>query len=192
MKTTPLRGELLNAEGETIVPGDRPVETRVADDWRSRPPNPLRELELIAKWLDSIFKIPGLPFRFGLDALLGIVPGAGDTVTSVASLYILLSAARMGVSKVTLTRMAANIGIDYLVGAIPLAGDMFDVYWKANQKNVELLQKHAVANPLASRRLKFQDWLFFGALATVLITLLVGSVTIAWFLVSQVFRLFRG
>lgn len=192
MKSSPIRGDLLDEAGSTILPGDQPAGVRVTNDWRPNAPNPLRDLERLAQWLDSIFKIPGLPFRFGIDALLGLFPGAGDTVTSVASLYIMLQAARMGVSKVTLTRMATNIGIDYVVGAIPLLGDFFDVYWKANNKNVELLQKHVAANRLAERRLKWNDWLFLGGLAAVLITLLVGSVTIAWFLVSQVIRLFRG
>lgn len=150
------------------------------------------ELEMLAKWLDSIFKIPGSNIRFGLDALLGLIPGLGDTVTSAASIYILLAAARNGVPRITIMRMAANIGLDYVVGCVPLLGDMFDVYWKANQKNVQLLERHAKADSAGVRKLQLQDWLFVGGLAFVLISILVGSVTIAYWLVGLVLQLFRG
>ena len=97
------------------------------------------ELELLAHWMDSAFHIPGIGMRFGLDAIIGLIPGLGDTLTSLASLYILNAGRRYGVPRVTMLRMAANIALDYVVGVIPFVGDAFDVVWKANQKNVALL-----------------------------------------------------
>ena len=80
------------------------------------------ELELLANWLDSVFHIPGLGIRFGLDAIVGLIPGVGDTLTSLASLYILNAGRRYGVPRVTMMRMALNIAIDYVLGAVPLVG----------------------------------------------------------------------
>jgi Domain of unknown function (DUF4112) len=138
------------------------------------------ELELLAHWMDSAFHIPGIGVRFGLDAIIGLIPGLGDTVTSLASLYILNAGRRYGVSRVTMLRMAANIGLDYVVGAIPLLGDAFDVVWKANQKNVALLRRHIEATPAEERRARRGDWLVLAGLVAVLALLLVGAVTVAW------------
>lgn len=144
----------------------------------------LAEVELLARWMDSVFRIPGLGLSFGLDALLGLIPGFGDTATSIVSLYILHTAGRCGVSRLTMTRMAMNIAIDYIVGAIPIAGDVFDVYWKANRMNVELLRRETLGGPTATTRMRIGDWLFFLGLAAILVALLVGSITIAWFVIA--------
>ena len=114
------------------------------------------ELEMLAHWMDSAFHIPGIGLRFGLDAIIGLIPGLGDTLTSLASLYILNAGRRYGVPRVTMLRMAANIALDYLVGMIPLFGDAFDVVWKANQKNVALLQ--AARSGHAGRRAPCPAW----------------------------------
>ncbi len=142
------------------------------------------DLERLARWMDSLFSIPSIGLRFGLDSILGLIPGVGDTAASAVSLYILHAASRRGVSRLTMTRMALNIALDTIAGSIPVIGDVFDVYWKANQKNVELLKRHALASPSEEKRLRWADWLFLGALVAVLITLLVGSVTIAVMLVA--------
>lgn len=151
----------------------------------------LQELELIARWMDSVFQVPGTNVRFGLDALLGLIPGLGDTLTSLVSLYILQAARRHGVSRVTMARMGANIAVDYIVGIVPVAGDLFDVSWKANQKNVELLRTHLLANPVEQGRARKADWLFFAGLVALLMVLLVGSLAIAWFFVSAVMSLLK-
>ena len=83
-----------------------------------------------------------------------------------------------------MTRMALNIALDTIVGSVPVLGDAFDVYWKANQKNVELLKRHALASPSEEKRLRTADWLFFGVLVAMLLTLLVGSITITVMLVT--------
>jgi hypothetical protein len=102
----------------------------------------VQRLEELAHWLDSVFRIPGTDIRFGLDAILGLIPGLGDGVLAVPAAYVVLTAHRMGVSKLTLARMVMNIGIDTLLGAIPLVGDLFDIGFKANRKNVALLRRH--------------------------------------------------
>ena len=141
------------------------------------------------RWLDSAFRIPGLGVRFGLDALVGLIPGVGDTLTSLASLYILNAGQRDGVPRVTLVRMALNIAIDYLLGAVPLVGDVFDVYWKANLRNVALLRKHALATPVEERKARSADRWFVGALIFGLLVLLVASIVAASYLVLAVAQL---
>ena len=100
----------------------------------------IRRLESIADLLDSRFRIPGTDIRFGLDALLGLLPGIGDGVSLLPALYLVMEAKRLGASKFLLTRMAMNVGIDWLVGSIPLLGDIFDVGFKANRRNIKLLR----------------------------------------------------
>ena len=84
--------------------------------------------------------VPGLGWRFGLDGLIGLVPGAGDTVLTVISLYIVAEGWRLGVRKRTLARMLGNVLVDAGVGAVPVAGDVFDFLWKANRRNLALIE----------------------------------------------------
>ncbi len=102
----------------------------------------LAQVRFIARLMDDQFAIPGTNFRFGLDFMLGIFPGLGDAVTSVISLLIVHHAWQIGASKLTLARMLGNIGVDFLVGSVPLIGDLFDVAWKSNRKNARLLEAH--------------------------------------------------
>lgn len=102
----------------------------------------LRRLEALAKLMDTAFVVPGTDLRFGLDGVIGLVPGIGDVVSGVISSYLIWEARRLGVSKWILGRMMANTLIDTTIGAIPLAGDFFDVMFKANIKNMSLLRRH--------------------------------------------------
>lgn len=141
-------------------------------------------LEQLSRWMDGLFRVPGTSWRFGLDAVVGLVPGVGDTLTTLVSFYVLAAGVRYRVPKVTLLRMAANIGVDYLLGAVPFLGDLFDFAWKSNQKNVELLRQRAAVSPAEAHSGRASDWLFLGLLMLVLLALLVGSITIAWYLLS--------
>ena len=143
-------------------------------------------LEQLSRWMDGLFRVPGTGWRFGLDAIVGLIPGVGDTLTTLVSFYVLAAGVRYRVPKVTLLRMAANIGVDYLFGAVPFVGDLFDFAWKSNQKNVELLRQRAAVSPAEARHGRASDWLFLGLLMLVLVALLVGSITIAWYLLSLV------
>ena len=100
----------------------------------------LVKLERIAHRMEQALRIPGTEFRFGLDAILGLVPGIGDALTLAPSLYILLQARKLGASTPLLGRMGANLAIDAIIGTIPLIGDIFDIGWKANTRNVQLLR----------------------------------------------------
>ena len=143
-----------------------------------------RSLDEISRWMDGLFRVPGTGWRFGLDALVGLIPGVGDTATTVVSFYILAAGVRHGVPKVTLLRMAANIAVDYLLGAVPVVGDLFDFAWKSNQMNVELIRRRAAVGPAAARRGRLSDWLFVGLIMLALLLLLVGTLTIAWWILS--------
>jgi hypothetical protein len=96
-------------------------------------------LERLAWYLDNSIPIPGLNASVGLDALIGLLPGVGDTIGALLSSYILSAAARLGAPKSVLLKMAFNIALDAVVGALPVLGDFFDIVWKANQRNVQLL-----------------------------------------------------
>jgi hypothetical protein len=137
------------------------------------------DVEVLAQLMDNAFRIPGLGMRFGLDSIIGLVPGVGDALTSLVSLYILAAAHRYAVPAATQMRMALNIVIDGLLGAVPLVGDAFDVYWKVNVRNVELLRRHLAAGPEAAGRLKRRDRAFVVVLIAFTCLVLVGCVAAA-------------
>ena len=143
----------------------------------------LAKVKILAQLMDSAIEIPGLKTRVGLDALLGLVPGAGDIASSFVSLYILQVANRRGVSRLMLARMTFNILCDWIVGSIPLAGDVFDVFWKANQRNAKLLLEHEGPSGGVPRSKK-GDWLFLSSVIVILATVLVGSMLITLSLLS--------
>lgn len=125
----------------------------------SLPPVPLspdeqRRLERVrrvATLLDNAIPIPGTRYRIGLDPILGLLPGVGDAVGALMAGYILMEAARLGVPGSVLLRMLFNIGVDSAIGAVPGLGDLFDFVWKADSKNLSLLQRH-LGEPVATRR----------------------------------------
>jgi hypothetical protein len=98
-------------------------------------------LDALATLLDTAFILPGTNVRFGLDALIGLVPGIGDAITTAMSLYIVHEARQLGAPSHVIFRMLANIAIDGFVGAVPLLGDAFDVMWRSNRRNMRLLRE---------------------------------------------------
>lgn len=145
-------------------------------------------LERLAWLMDDLIRVPGLNWRFGLDALVGLIPGFGDTATSLASFYILASAVRYRVPKITMLRMGLNIGIDYLVGSLPLVGDLFDAWWKSNQKNIALLQKRATVSGEEARSGKLSDWLFVGLIILLLAGLALAAAAVSVYLLVIIFQ----
>jgi Domain of unknown function (DUF4112) len=99
-------------------------------------------LDLLAHILDDWFRIPGTSIRFGVDGIVGLVPGLGDILTGLASCIIVIAAWFRGVPYVALLRMVVNLAIDVLIGAIPFLGDAFDIAWKANRRNYALMMRH--------------------------------------------------
>ena len=137
-------------------------------------------LDMLAHVLDDWLRIPGTSIRFGVDAIIGLVPGIGDVLGGLASCILLLAAWFRGVPYITLVRMAVNIGIEVLVGSVPLLGDAFDVAWKANRRNYKLLVRH-VEQP---RHHTWKDWAFLLTLVAAILTVFaLPLIVLAWVLV---------
>ena len=137
----------------------------------------LRGLEIL---LDEAFRIPGTQIRFGIDGIIGLIPGLGDVLAGLLSLVIPLAAWMRGVPYVTLARMAVNLGIGVLVGTIPVAGDAFDIAWKPNRRNYNLLQRH-LGEP---RRHTWRDWAFLWMLVAALaLVFAIPVALVVWLLV---------
>ena len=146
-----------------------------------------RSLEQLAYLMDGLFRVPGTGWRLGLDAVVGLIPGVGDFATTAVSLYILAAGVRYRVPKVTLLRMGANIAVDYLIGSIPVVGDVFDAAWKSNQMNVELLRQRAAVAPEEAAHGRASDWLFLAAIVAGLLVLFLGTLALSlWLLVLLV------
>lgn len=102
----------------------------------------LKRIRRIANLLDSAIGIPGTKIRFGLDPILGLIPGGGDLVAAGISAYMIYLAARFGLEKAEIFKMMRNVAIETTIGSIPIAGDIFDAYFKANMRNLEILERH--------------------------------------------------
>jgi hypothetical protein len=109
-----------------------------------------RRVRVLARLLDSSITIPGTNLKFGLDPIIGLIPGIGDLMGAVMSGYIILEAVRADVPNVTIVRMLVNVGIDTLLGAVPALGDVFDAAWKSNTMNVALLERHVAGTESVS------------------------------------------
>jgi Domain of unknown function (DUF4112) len=143
----------------------------------------LRRLRQFSDLLDNAVGIPGTNYRVGIDPLLGLLPGGGDTLGAILSAYIVLQAAQLGAPRPTLVRMVWNILLDSLVGTIPLLGDFFDVAWKANSKNMALLEAH--------NRQKTDTWFVYLLLGGVILVAIAISFT-GVFILTQLFKLIPG
>lgn len=144
----------------------------------------LQHLRRVGWILDSSFRVPGTRIRFGIDTIIGLVPGLGDLVAGALSLYIIAQSARLGVPRSLLARMGWNVAVDTLVGEVPILGDLFDVAWKANMKNLALLEAHLAA-PAAGAR---SNRGFVLLLCAGLVLLTAGAIALAVLL----FRFFDG
>src|SRR5215218_7451201 len=141
-------------------------------------------LDDLSRYLDGLFRVPGTGWRFGLDALIGLIPNVGDTVTSFASFYILVAGVRYGVPKITLLRMAFNIGLDYVVGTIPFIGDAFDFFWKSNKQNMDLIRERATGKNVGTTG----DYIFVFAVIGILIAILIASILVSLFIIGWIFK----
>ncbi len=128
---------------------------------------------LVARLMDNFFLVPGTNIRFGLDPIIGLIPGLGDTSGAIISALLILRGAKAGLPRIVLARMALNILINTVCGAIPILGDVFSVWFKSNQLNYALYQKHSGGTTKAAKT----DWLFVISLVTILL-LVVGAVIV--------------
>ena len=102
----------------------------------------LDQIEQLTRFLDEAFRIPGTNIRIGWDSIIGFVPGLGDVATAAMSAYLIHQAHQAGASKWVIARMLGNVGLDLTVGAVPILGDAFDLFFKSNRRNARLLKRH--------------------------------------------------
>jgi len=163
-----------------------------------RPPHPVlrptavqveRELEVISQLMDNQFRVPVIGWRFGLNAIIDLIPEVGDIATTIVALYILVSAVRYRVPKITLLRMGMNIAIYFIGGLVPFAGDLFDAWWKPNIRNINLLRSRATVSAEEARRGRASDWLFVavivGALVALLFACMAMTIFVFWYVATH-------
>ena len=138
-------------------------------------------LDVLSHVLDDWFRIPGTSIRFGIDGIVGLIPGVGDILGGLASCIIVLAAWFRGVPNITVARMVVNVAIEVAVGTIPFFGDVFDIAWKANRRNYKLLEGSLHAQPRSTTR----DWLFFGIIGVFMLALTMLPVLLMAKLISM-------
>jgi hypothetical protein len=161
----------LSSSSPPVYPGDvlnpEVVDQRIAD------------VEALARWLDYAFEMPG-GFRYGVGGFIGLIPGLGDILDALLSLYIVGRAVQLGVPRITIARMVVNVGIESLAGAVPFAGAVFDIVFKANRRNYRLLKSHLSE----SRRQTVNDWLFLILTAV----LVIAGVGVPMLVLVEIFK----
>jgi uncharacterized protein DUF4112 len=160
-------------------------------EWEVLPPEEKekrRQLDPLFKWLalvmDEFLRLPGTKFRFGLDPIIGLLPGLGDTASAVISALALVHATRRGLPRIVLARMALNILINELVGIIPGIGDAFSFWFKSNKRNYELIQRHIDA----PKRARKTDWVFVGAVLSLLFVIVCAGLWISFVVLQEVLK----
>jgi hypothetical protein len=139
-------------------------------------------MDALRRWavlLDSAFRVPGTNVRFGLDAIIGIVPGVGDLVAPIFTLILLGTALKMRVPAVVLARMVLNAAFDMVLGLVPIAGDIGDAFWKANLRSVALLERHARPGAPPTRA---DYWFVLACIGLVVVIALVPFLILIWLL----------
>jgi hypothetical protein len=148
-----------------------------------------RELEVLTQLMDNQFRVPILDWRFGFNAIIDLIPQFGDMATTLVALYILVSAVRYRVPKITLLRMGINIGVYFLVGVIPFFGYLFEIWWKPNVRNLKLLRRRATVSAAEAKRGRKSDWLFVALIVGAIVLLFFGSIILAiaiwWYIVTH-------
>ena len=146
-------------------------------------------LHYLRQWadlLDSRFRVPGTNIRFGLDPIVSLIPGIGDVATPAFTVMLLVQAVRQGVPKIILVRMIGNALIDALIGAVPVAGDVGDVFWKANRRNLALVERHIHRGVQPTRA----DYVFVGVAAALLGLIVAVPVAIGLWMIGWIWANF--
>jgi hypothetical protein len=137
-------------------------------------------LRKYAVLLDSAFQVPGTQMRFGLDPLVGLIPGVGDLVTGFFSVMILLHSLRLKIPKIVVARMLVNTGLDLAAGAVPILGDLFDAGYKANLKNLRLLERHARPGV----KPETSDYVFVSVAISIVLLAAIVPILVLWWLLT--------
>ncbi len=148
--------------------------------------DPLARARTLTNLLDNAVRVPGTSFRFGLDPVLGLIPGLGDVAGAALSGYVVLLASQLGAPTAVIARMLGNVVIDTVGGTVPLIGDLFDAGWKSNSRNLALLERHLGQPDSTKRASRAVVWLTVAAL----LLLGIGSIVIAVLLVRALFQTF--
>jgi hypothetical protein len=171
------------------------MKNRPQPEWELLPPEEKEKrasLDPLFKWIafimDDFLRIPGTKFRFGLDPIIGLLPGIGDTGSAIISALALIAAARRGIPKILLARMSLNILINELVGIVPGVGDAFSFWFKSNVRNYELLKNYS-AVPDHSRK---SDWIFMIAVLAALFVIVCAGLLVSFLVLQQIGKLLTG
>jgi hypothetical protein len=161
-------------------------------DWELLPPEEKAKrqgLDPLFRWLalimDEFIRVPGTKFRFGLDPLLGLIPGIGDTSSALVSAFALIQAVRVGVPKILLARMSLNILLNEIIGIVPVIGDAFSFWFKSNARNYEIIRSHRLGSSPARR----SDWVFVIGILVLLVAIVCVGLLISLFIVGALVRL---
>ncbi len=171
-------------------------ESKILDaDWEVLPPEEKRKrqgLEPIFKWIafimDEVVRVPGTKFRFGLDPLIGLIPGIGDTSSAIVSGFALIQAVRLGVPKILVARMALNVLLNEIIGIVPVVGDAFSFWFKSNARNYDIIKNHRLgANP--PRR---SDWLFVIGILVLVFLIVCAGIAVSLLFLGALARFLAG
>ncbi len=163
-------------------------------DWEVLPPESeeAKPVEPLFRWIallmDNLIRVPGTKFRIGIDPLIGLIPGIGDTGSAMVSALALLQAARQGLPKIILARMSVNILLNELIGIIPVVGDAFSFWFKSNARNHQLIKEHVGGRRKAGR----SDWIFVFGILVLLGVLVAAGIMVSLFVVQQLIKLLSG
>jgi uncharacterized protein DUF4112 len=164
-------------------------------DWEVLPPEEKRKrtaLEPLFKWIayimDEVVRVPGTKFRFGLDPLIGLIPGIGDTSSALVSAFALVQAVRLGVPKLLLMRMALNVLVNELIGVVPGVGDAFSFWFKSNARNYEIIKHHRLGATLPRR----SDWLFVIGILLLLFLIVCAGIAVSFLVLGAMARMLFG
>ena len=166
-------------------------------EWEVLPPESkgAKPVEPLFRWIallmDNLIRVPGTQFRVGLDPLIGLIPGLGDTGSAMVSALALIQAARQGVPKIVLARMSVNILLNEIIGIVPGIGDAFSFWFKSNARNYELIRKHTAAGGPA-RKSGRGDWIFVVGVLLALVLIVSAGILVSLFVLQQLIQLVSG
>lgn len=171
------------------------TKTRAQDaEWEVLPPEAKggKQVEPLFRWIalvmDNLLRVPGTKIRFGIDPLIGLIPGVGDTGSAMVSALALIQAVRHGLPKIVLARMSVNILVNELIGIVPVVGDAFSFWFKSNARNHELIKEH-IGAPRKSKR---SDWVFVIGVLVALVVIVGAGIAVSLFFLQQLIKLVSG
>jgi len=178
-ESSPPSSALVEPESDAVLEAEAMADTHLARE------EEVERLAKLVRWLDGLVQVPGTKLEFGLDSIVGLLlPGLGDALTGAVGLTVVVAAVRRGVPTVVIARMLMNLGIDIAVGTLPVAGDAFDLMWKANRRNLELLERHQGE---LEPRARAADYAIVGVATTLVLATVAMPFVVLWLLLGAIF-----